>query len=85
MTPKEALNKIWRDAYPKSCETWYADKLCEHWRVVEKALNELEELKRDVARYFVLLDKYTSNTQTIEEMHERWALEEILKKAGILE
>ena len=46
MTPKEALNKIWRDAYPKACETWSADKFCEHWGVVEKALNELERLKK---------------------------------------
>lgn len=72
MTPKEALNKIWRDAYPKSCETWSADRLCEHWRVVEKALNEHEALKRDIARYFELapnVAKRLYETQPDEEVN----------------
>lgn len=41
-----------------------------------------ESLKRDVARYFELFDKYLSNTQTVEEMHERWSLETKLIKVG---
>ena len=48
----------------------------------ERLKIELKELKRDVARFMVLLNKYLLDTQTIEEMHERWALEEKLKKVG---
>ena len=54
MTPKEALNNIWRDAYPKARDKWSADRFREHWYIVQKALGELEELKKDLARYFEL-------------------------------
>ncbi len=43
---------------------------------------ELNELKKDVARFMVLLNIYLTDTQTIEEMHERWALERKLSKVG---
>ena len=49
---------------------------------IEQALAELEELKKDVARFMVLLNIYLTDTQTIEEMHERWALEKKLSKVG---
>jgi len=45
MTAKEALKQIWRDTYPKACETWSVDILTKHWRVVEQALEELEAIK----------------------------------------
>lgn len=51
MTGRDALQQIWRDTYPKSCETWSAEKLFEHWQIVEKALIELEELKRDIKMF----------------------------------
>jgi len=43
---------------------------------------ELEALKKDVARFLVLLDKAIRQKQTTEEMHERWTLEEKLRKVG---
>ena len=43
---------------------------------------KLEELKNDLARFLVLLDKAIRQKQTTEEMHERWALEEKFKKVG---
>ena len=46
--------------------------------LIEKAIQINEELVaklKDVARFMVLLNIYLTDTQTIEEMHERWALE----------
>lgn len=72
MTPKEALQKIWKDAYPKACETWSANKLLEHWCIVDQALIELEELKRDVARYFELWLKWSKFEDLSDS--EKWEL-----------
>ena len=47
-----------------------------------KIQSELNELKRDAVRFMVLLNKYLLDTQTTEEMHERWALEDKLSKVG---
>jgi hypothetical protein len=51
MTAKEALKQIWRDTYPKACETWSVDILTKHWRVVEQALEELDELKEIISLF----------------------------------
>ena len=37
MTPKEALNNIWRDSYPKAREKWSADRFRKHWYIVQKS------------------------------------------------
>jgi predicted RNA-binding Zn-ribbon protein involved in translation (DUF1610 family) len=63
MTAKEALKQIWRDTYPKACETWSVDILTKHWRVVEQALDELEKLKER--------DTVMKVTQTWEEEDNR--------------
>ena len=51
------------------------NNLVNYFDRIDEALAELEELKKDVARFMVLLNIYLTDTQTIEEMHERWALE----------
>ena len=38
-------------------------------------ITQNEQRDKDVARFMVLLNIYLTDTQTIEEMHERWALE----------
>ena len=45
-------------------------------------ITQNEQRDKDVARFMVLLNIYLTDTQTIEEMHERWALERKLSKVG---
>ncbi len=49
---------------------------------LEEYIKQNEQRDRDVARFMVLLNIYLTDTQTIEEMHERWALEKKLSKVG---
>ena len=59
----------------------YGDKVVWHEKqFLEDYIRQNEQRDRDVTRYFELLNKYLLDTQTIEEMHERWALEEKLSK-----
>ena len=66
----------------ESDDGYYRDRDKEH-EVMASYITQQEQFAKDVARYFELnsrhdWDKYL--TQTTEEMHERWALEEKLTK-----
>ena len=80
MTPKEELNNIWRDSYPKAREKWSADRFRKHWYIVQKAIGELEELKKDVAR-FMTMNEFSS-LFTNAERKEYMELWKKLTKAG---
>ena len=55
---------------------------CEQIDTINNYITQQEQFAKDVARFMVLLNIYLTDTQTIEEMHERWALERKLSKVG---
>lgn len=50
----------------------------ENFEIIEKALTELEELKRDVKRFMELKNNITNR----EEMDEFWEIDNKLSKVG---
>lgn len=88
MTPKEALEKIKENfihnEYGESRGTTY-DFGIECCETIEIALNELETLKCDIARYFELLNKlyYRGETFTDDNNVEFAKLTQKLSKVGI--
>jgi hypothetical protein len=81
MTPKEALEIIY------SYQSWdcyndepnlLSDVELEALNVLKNALTELEELKRDVARFMELKNNITNR----EEMDEFWEIDNKLSKVG---
>ena len=75
MTPKEALEAI-RVEFQSRLE--FPVNLTPEYKLVKQALTELEELKRDVKRYFELEQTHCE----LHEIDEYYDLYEKLSKAG---
>lgn len=66
MTPKEALEVIEDDRYSLPILSDFDDAVI----VVRQALNEYEELKCDVKRYFELANEEEATKETLDEFSE---------------
>lgn len=90
MTPKEAIElvfSIYDTSYGREQLTILNlglsfEKTKECKDVLKQALNELDELKRDVKRYFELRNKTNSDVFAVGELNEYLALCDKLKKVG---
>ena len=79
MTAKEALLNLvtlMRDEYN------FPFNLTTEYKVLKQSLTELEELKRDVKRYFDLQYKNQFVSMTQNEIHDMYVLREKLMKVG---
>lgn len=82
MTAKEALKKCERimgNSFDGLYPTNEINKIVEP---IRHSLNELEQLKRDVARYFELQYINQFSIMTQNEIHEMYVLRDKLMKVG---
>lgn len=95
MTPKEAFNDITHELrqrhmdmytdYDKESVSLVIDEMNKRETIVDQALTELEELKRDVSRYFELWEQAREkwgNGLDDKETHEYTKLHLKLMKVG---
>ncbi len=59
-----------------------ANRRTTNYKKNDDYIKQNEQRDRDITRSFELENKYLLDTQTTEEMHERWALEDKLSKVG---
>ena len=89
MTPKEALKEISNTTISSRIGDWGMESrhvsdlssTKEPLQIISQALNELEELKRDVKRFMELEEQDTFNSQ--EEHDEFGVLYDKLLKVGV--